>query len=285
MKVYKNFNLKDFNSYKLEAYCSRAIFPETEQEIVSVYENSNDKNIFILGNGNNVILSKLRYDEEFIIFNGNYNKVVVKENLIVAQAGATMSDVSELALQNGLEGVEIFYDIPSSVGGAVVMNAGADGEEIKDILVKVRCYNTLTNEFCELSKLEIGYEYRKSIFQQKPHLIVTKAWFELQCGEKDTIKAKMESIKESRWSKQPREFPNAGSVFKRPKGYYVGALIDDLGLKGYTIGGAKISEKHGGFIINFNKAFGQDILGIIEFVQQRVKENYGILLEVEQKVI
>src|SRR5690606_19507865 len=190
-----------------------------------------------------------------------------------------------VALENGLSGIEIFYDIPSSLGGAIVMNAGASGEEIKDVLVKVRYLDLQDLKIKEILKEDMSFEYRNSFFQRNTDKIVLKAWLRLKAGSKDQIKDKMETIKAQRWAKQPKEFPNAGSVFKRPKGYYVGAIIDELQLKGFTIGGAKISEKHGGFIVNFNNAKGEDIINIINEVKRRVLENFGVDLEVEQRII
>jgi len=165
------------------------------------------------------------------------------------------------------------------------MNAGASGEEIKDVLVKVRYLDLSDHTVKEILKEDISFEYRNSFFQKNTDKIVLKAWLQLQKGNKESISEKMETIKAQRWAKQPKEFPNGGSVFKRPPGYYVGAIMDELGLKGFTIGGAKISEKHGGFIINFNKATGQDILAIITEVKRQVWEKYQIDLEVEQRVI
>src|SRR5690606_6817875 len=241
----------------------------------------------LLGSGHNVILSKEYYEEEFIIFNGNFEQVDInaESGMVDAQAGIRMEKLSEMACENGLSGVEIFYDIPSSLGGAVVMNAGASGEEIKDVLVKVRYLDLADMEIKEIFKEEMGFEYRNSFFQKFKDKIVLRAWLKLATKDKSLIREKMETIKAQRWAKQPKEYPNAGSVFKRPKGYYVGAMIDELGLKGYAVGGAKISEKHGGFIVNFNNATGRDIIAIIEKVKVEVYQKYGVDLEIEQRIL
>jgi len=283
MQVYSDFDLTNYNSYRIKARCKSAYFPETEQDVIDFY--SYRLPFVLLGSGHNVILSKEFYDTNFLIFNGNYNKVEVIENTIIAQAGITMLELSELALENGLSGLEIFYDIPSSLGGAVVMNAGASGEEIKDVLVKVRYLDLADMQVKEIKKEEMDFEYRNSFFQRNTDKVVLKVWLKLHPKEKTLIKEKMETIKAQRWAKQPKEYPNAGSVFKRPKGFYVGAMIDELNLKGFTIGGAQISKKHGGFIVNFNHASGQDILNIIDEVKQQVQERFGVDLEVEQRVI
>ena len=165
------------------------------------------------------------------------------------------------------------------------MNAGASGEEIKDVLEKVIYLDLKDGKTKEILKENMSFEYRNSFFQKNTDKIVLRAFLKLRPGNKETIALKMENIKASRWLKQPKAFPNSGSVFKRPKGFYVGAIMDDLNLKGFTIGGAKISEKHGGFIINHNNASGLDILKIIEHVKSKVKEAYNLDLEVEQRVI
>lgn len=285
MKVLSNFDLTNYNSYRIKATCKNAYFPENENDIVSFY-NENDSYI-LLGSGHNVILSKEYYDTNFLIFNGNYNKSKINKQtgIVEAEAGITMLRLSELALDNSLSGLEIFYDIPSSLGGAVVMNAGASGEEIKDILIKVRYLDLEDMKIKEIYKSELGFEYRNSFFQRNTDKVILKVWLQLKEKNKIEIKQKMDLIKEQRYSKQPKEYPNAGSVFKRPKGYYVGAIIDELNLKGFTIGGAKISEKHGGFIINHNNAKGQDIIDIIIEAKRRVLERYNVKLEIEQRII
>ncbi|WP_114752533.1 UDP-N-acetylmuramate dehydrogenase [Pleomorphovibrio marinus] len=286
MKVFPHFDLTEYNSYKIQSHCRQAVFPESEQDLIEVYQKHGE-NIVLLGSGHNVILSKPYYEETFVIFNGNFSKVEVDESSasLEAESGASMLALSELALEHGLSGLEIFYDIPSSLGGAVVMNAGASGEEIKDVLVRVRYLDLEDMQIKTIEKSEIGFEYRNSFFQRNRDKLVLSTLLQLKKGNRDCIREKMETIKAQRWAKQPKDFPNAGSVFKRPKGYFVGAIMDELKLKGYTVGGAKVSEKHGGFIINHDNAQGKDILGIIDHVQQKVKERYGFFLEVEQRVI
>jgi len=285
MISFNSFDLAKFNSYRLDARCAKAFFPETEYDLLQIYQKNPVIKKIVIGNGNNIILSREWYDEYFIIFNGTFNKVEINGNEIMAEAGATMLQLSEIALQNSLSGFEIFYDIPSSVGGAVVMNAGASGEEIKDLLIKVRYLDLEDMKFKELVRNDIKFEYRNSYFQKNPDKIVLKAWFKLTPGDRERIKDKMEAIKTTRWAKQPREYPNCGSVFKRPRGRFVGPMIDELGLRGFTIGGAQISEKHSGFIINTGGANGSDILAIVHEMKRRVKEHYGILLEMEQVII
>lgn len=285
MIIRENFDLTQYNAYGLKAHCAKAIFPETEEELVRLFQEEFEQSNIILGNGNNIILSKPFYDDCFIVFNGSFNNIWVDKNQISALAGATLKEFSITALNKSLTGAEIFYDIPSSIGGAVVMNAGASGEEIKDSLIKVRYLDLKDLQIKEISKEDIGFEYRNSFFQKNTDKIVLKAWFNLSQGDRETINLKMEAIKNNRWAKQPRDYPNCGSVFKRPQGKYVGPMLDELGLKGFTIGGAQISEKHSGFIINKGEATGQDILDIIKHVQKRVLDRFKVNLEVEQRII
>jgi len=196
-----------------------------------------------------------------------------------------MLHLSELALANSLTGFEIFYDIPSSVGGAVVMNAGAGGEEIKDYIEKVRYLDLDDMKVKEVQVDDIHYSYRNSIFQQQGSAVILKTWFRLQKGNQEMIHSKMQETKKMRWEKQPRDYPNCGSVFKRPPGYFVGQIMEELGLKGRSIGDARISEKHGGFIINTGNATGEDILKLIDIVKEKVYVRYGIDLEIEQRII
>jgi UDP-N-acetylmuramate dehydrogenase len=285
MRIEENFNLKAFNSYQIESVCKRAFFPENEGDILELYRSK--KEFILLGGGYNIILSKEYYDTDFIIFNGNFNTVKVNEinDVISAEAGATILDVSENAEKHSLQGVEFFYDIPSSVGGAVVMNAGTKEGETQNILKKVRFLDLTDMVIKERAKEDLELEYRNSFFQKQKDKIILKAWFQLSKGDKSAIRSVMEASKKRRWERQPREFPNGGSVFKRPPGRFVGPMIDELGLKGFTIGGAQISEKHSGFIVNINKAKGSDILKLIRHTQVKVKEVFKVDLEIEQRII
>jgi UDP-N-acetylmuramate dehydrogenase len=285
MKNKSNFPLRQYNAYRLKSLCAKAWFPESENDLLEIFHQNTTKRLIILGNGNNIILSKEYYDEEFIILNGCFDKITVNDTMIEAETGATLLQLSETALKHHLAGLEIFYDIPSSVGGAVVMNAGTKEGEIKDILVKVRYLDLADMQIKEIYKVDIGFEYRNSFFQKQTDKIILKAWFQLKKGNPEKIKAKMKETKKKRWAKQPREYPNCGSVFKRPPGRFVGPMLDELGMKGFTIGGAKISEKHSGFIVNTGNATGKDILAVIAEAKKRVKEKFDLDLEVEQRII
>lgn len=285
MKEFEDFNLIHNNAYKLNATCKKAYFPDKNSDLLKIFSRDRGKRKIVLGNGNNIILQKERYDEDFIILNNCFNKINFEGTEVSAEAGATLLDLSLQAYKNSLSGLEMFYDIPSSVGGAVVMNAGSSGEEIKDLITKVRYLDLIDLTIKELTVLEMDFDYRSSFFQKNPDTLILKCWFRLSPGRPEDVIQKMNEIKAKRWIKQPREYPNCGSVFKRPSGKFVGPMLDELGLKGFQIGGAQISHKHSGFIINRGNATGQDILNLISHVQRKVKNEYKVELEVEQRII
>lgn len=285
MKIFKDFELTNFNSYKIKSKCSIAYFPESESDFIELFTFLEDNDHIILGNGNNVILSKSYYNIPFVILNGFFDRITLNESYIEAEAGATTFNLSKFALENSLTGAEFLYDIPSSIGGAVVMNAGTKEGETKKILHKVRYLDLNDLNIKEKLNSEIDLSYRDSYFQNNKDAIILKVWFQLEKGEQNNIESLMKESKERRWSKQPREFPNCGSVFKRPPGRFVGPMLDELGLKGYTIGGAQVSRKHSGFIVNKGEATGEEILTLIKEIQRRVKDKFDVELEVEQRVI
>ncbi len=285
MKVFKDFDLTAYNAYRLSARCRMAYFPESDEDIRTLFRDQHKEKV-LLGGGYNVILSQDYYESDFVIFSGNYNAISLVENdCMLCEAGADTKSLSEFALTHSLSGLEIYYDIPSSLGGAVVMNAGAGGEDIKGLLERVWYYNPTADAIETASVDEVGFVYRNSLFQQNPELIVCRALLRLKPSKADDILNKMDRTRDTRWAKQPRDYPNAGSVFKRPPGRYVGPMLDELGLKGYQVGGAKVSEKHSGFIVNCDGACGADILTLISEIQASVKTRFGVDLEVEQRII
>ena len=286
MKIFDNFNLKDYNAYNLNAFCAKAFFPDKTSDFLDIYTKNKNQSKIIIGDGNNIILSKKYYDDYFIIINECYDRIEINNNQIIVQSGATLLELSNLALQHSLTGLEVFYDIPSSLGGAIVMNAGAYGEEIKDLVTKVKYLDLSDLKLKEKVNEEINFTYRNSFFQNNTDKIILKAWLNLKEGSQAKIKQKMESIKSIRWEKQPRDYPNCGSVFKRPgDNIYVGAMMDELNLKGFKIGDAMVSKKHSGFIVNVGDASGDDILSLIKAIQKKIKKAFNISLEVEQRII
>lgn len=239
---------------------------------------------FILGNGTNVLVRDGGIDGVVIRLGAGVSKITLSdENTITAEAGASLKSICMFALRHSLTGLEFAYGIPGTLGGAVYMNAGAYGGEMKDILHSVSHIDSEGN-LGTLTKDELDLSYRHSVYSENG-FTVTSAEIVLKKGNYDDIKAKMNELMSRRKEKQPIEFPSAGSTFKRPEGYFAGALIEDCGLKGKTVGGAQVSEKHAGFIINKNKATATDILDLIKFVQDTVFQKHGVHLEPEVKII
>ena len=233
----------------------------------------------ILGNGSNVLVSDEGYRGVVLQVANRMNRITVEGNRIVAQAGALMSQVAKAALENGLTGMEFASGIPGTVGGGVVMNAGAYGGEMSQIVTSVTVVNG-KGEIMELENESMEFGYRYSTIRNQP-FTVTEVSFELKPGEKDAIKATMDDLSARRREKQPLEYPSAGSTFKRPEGHFAGELIMNAGLRGFQIGGAKVSDKHCGFVINAGNATAADIMALIREVQMCVKEKFHVDLEPE----
>lgn len=283
MKIYRNFDITPLNSYKVNSAVAVAVFPESKQEVIDALVEY--PNAIIVGGGNNIILSKSRYETPFVFIGRGYDKYRIDEGRVVVCSGIMMPQLSEIAAGNSLCGFETFWDIPGTVGGGVTMNAGAGDQFISDYLIVVEAFDRHDGQLKQFAKDECEFAYRNSIFKHNRNLVVLEVTFEFPMGVAGNIREKMDCIKLSRESKQPKELPNAGSVFKRPLGYYVGTMIEELGLKGYSVGGAQISEKHAGFIVNRSNATGEDIIGLIQYIQKVVKQEKGIELETEQIII
>ncbi|MGN0307543.1 MAG: UDP-N-acetylmuramate dehydrogenase [Lachnospiraceae bacterium] len=234
---------------------------------------------FILGKGSNLLVSDQGYEGVVLSLGEEFKKIEVSGQRIRVGAAALLSETAMAALKNSLSGLEFASGIPGSVGGGVVMNAGAYGSELAHVVYGVNAM-TETGEILFLSKEELELGYRTSIFKKKPY-IVLEVILELQKGKEEEIRSKMRELNQQRRQKQPLEYPSAGSTFKRPEGYFAGKLIMDAGLRGFSIGGAQVSEKHCGFVINQNQATAADIRKLMKAIQSRVKENSGVQLEPE----
>ena len=231
----------------------------------------------VLGNGSNLVVSDDGIDG--VVLKLSCNKVSVSGNKIFAEAGATLSSVASIAQRRGLGGFEFAHGIPGSVGGALVMNAGAYGGEISQVLTKSTY--VCSDGIFTIPLEEHKFGYRTGIYKQNPAFTVLSAEFSLHEEDPDVISAKMRELAERRRDKQPLEFPSAGSVFKRPEGHFAGALIEQCGLKGFAIGGAEVSEKHAGFIINRGAATSNDVKKLVEHIKNIVFKETGITLECE----
>lgn len=233
----------------------------------------------VVGNGSNLLVGDKGYQGIVLLIGRKMNQVTVLDNRIVAQAGASMAQIANVAWKHGLTGLEFASGIPGTIGGGVVMNAGAYGGELAQVVTQVQVL-TKDSEFLNLKNEDMEFGYRKSTIRKKP-FIVTEVTLELKPGDPDAIKATMDDLAARRLAKQPLEYPSAGSTFKRPEGYFAGELIMKAGLRGFQIGGAKVSDKHCGFVINVGNATAADILDVIHESRERVKECFGVELEPE----
>ncbi len=238
---------------------------------------------FILGNGSNLLVGDKGIRGAVVCLSKNMNSIRVEGERIYAESGAILSRVSHTALAEGLKGTEFASGIPGTIGGAVYMNAGAYEHEMKEIIESVDYIDSCGNvkkASCE----ECDFGYRKSVFAKKDYIILG-CTLKLEKGNSEEIKAQINDYTKRRVSKQPLEKPSAGSTFKRPVGYFAGGLIEQAGLKGYSIGGAQVSEKHAGFVINTGGATAKDVLELIEYIKKTVDEKFGVMLEPEIKMI
>lgn len=259
-------------------------FPETVNQVKELvdYVREHGMGLTVLGNASNLIVGDGGVDDLTIILT-RLNKIEVHDNKVTAQAGASYIATTEAARDNELTGLEFAAGIPGSIGGAVFMNAGAYGGETKNVVSEATVMlpdgtiNQLTNE-------ELDFGYRHSSIQGN-NGIVLDATFTLKPGKYDDIKAMMDDLNARREAKQPLDLPSCGSVFKRPEGYYAGKLIHDAGLQGYTSGGAQVSTKHAGFIVNVDHGTAADYVNVIHHVQKEVKEKFGVDLETEVRII
>lgn len=261
------------------------LIPETYEQIQKILEICRREELpyFILGNGSNLLVSDQGYRGVIIQTFRNFSGVTVDGNKIRAASGALLSAIAAAAKNASLTGFEFAGGIPGTLGGAVVMNAGAYGGEMKDVLEEVTVMDQEGQiRILKVDELEMGY--RTSIIKKAGYLVL-EAVIALEPGNQERIKERMRELTEQRTSKQPLEYPSAGSTFKRPEGYFAGKLIMDCGLRGYRVGGAQVSEKHCGFVINTGGATAQDVRTLMQNVSDKVFEKYGVTLEPEVKFL
>ncbi len=254
---------------------------ENEEQLRNVqkYLSLIEERFFILGNGSNLLVSDHGYPGVILRIGKGMSEIRVEGCHIIAQAGAPLAQVAKKALEHSLTGLEFASGIPGTVGGGVVMNAGAYDGELSQVVTQVKVVSRQGETMVfDNSTMEFGY---RTSALRKNSFTVTEVTFELKEGDREQIQAKMEELAEKRRAKQPLEYPSAGSTFKRPEGYYAGKLIMDAGMRGYQTGGARVSDKHCGFIINVGKASAQDVLDVICEVRERVKLRFGVDLETE----
>lgn len=273
-------------SFRIGGPADRLVKVDTEQQLKSLLEFLNRENIpcFILGNGSNLLVRDGGIRGVVISLSGDFKKIeLLDSSTIFCGAGVQLSALCIFAREQGLTGLEFAYGIPGTAGGAAYMNAGAYGGEMKDVLLSCQHMGSKgeTGEFTG-HELELGY--RHSVYSGKSH-VITGLKLGLKAGDKSAISARMEELMNRRRDKQPLELPSAGSTFKRPEGYFAAALIEECGLKGFSVGGAQVSEKHSGFLVNKNQCSCKDMLKLIDSVKAKVMEEKGLMLECEVKLI
>lgn len=281
-----NAPMKKYTSFKCGGNASILITPDSSDSLQKIISYCYTKNVkpLMIGNGSNLLVTDNGIDNVVIKIGSKMSKIeLIDDTTIFCEAGASLKSLCMFALENSLSGLEFAYGIPGTLGGAVYMNAGAYGGEMKDVLFSCKHIDADGN-IGELLQDELDLRYRGSAYTDNGFTIVS-AIMKLKKAEMTDIKAAMDDKLQRRKDKQPLEYPSAGSTFKRPEGYFAGALIEESGLKGYTVGGAQVSEKHAGFVINKNKATATDVITLIKDVQKIVFEKHGVMLETEVKII
>lgn len=283
-EVKTNVDLTSYNTFKVFSICDILISPKTKESLcksIKILEKYNKKYI-ILGNGSNVIFKKERIKKVIILLD-KLNEIVYDQCAVTVGAGVLLSTLVKNTLEKELVGLEYFMGIPGTVGGSVYGNAGSYGKEISEQILNVEILKN--NEIITLNKNDMYFSYRDSIFKKEKNMIILSVTFGLSYGDKEKA---LEFIKEkalARKNSQPLEYPSAGSVFRNPTGNYAGALIEEMGFKGFSIGDAKVSEKHANFIVNTGKARGKDIIKLIKIIKKKAKKQYKIDLILEHIII
>ncbi len=285
LEYYENKSLKRYNSYKLDVVAKYIVFPKNEEELKSLLINLVVSNIkyIVLGNGSNVIFACDYYDGVVIRLD-KFNSLKVDGNHILVGAGYSLTKLAMVACEKGLSGLEFASGIPGFVGASVAMNAGAYTHSLSEVIVSVRVM-TDDGKIKNMNANELEFGYRTSFFKKHKNYIILSCKFNLFYGDKNEIIELMEKRKIRRLESQPLEYPSAGSVFRNPDGNFAGKLIEDVGLKGYKLGGAMVSLKHANFIINYNKATGKDIVNLINLIKEKVRNKYNVDLILEQIIV
>ena len=285
MEKIKNAPMAEYTSFKVGGPADLLIIVENSEELKEALKQVNEekKPYLFIGNGSNIIFKDGGYRGTIIKAGKGFSDIKVEGNTITVGCSSLLSSVSRKALEYGLTGLEFASGIPGSIGGAMFMNAGAYGGEMKDVVKNLTLVSKDGKSIRKVGPEDMGFGYRKSILHETGE-IVTEVQLELKPGKKEDIKAKMEELNKKRNDKQPVNLPSAGSFFKRPEGYFAGKLIEDSGLKGVSVGGAQVSEKHCGFIVNKGGATAKDIIQLMNLVQDKVMKEFGVMLEPEVKI-
>lgn len=277
--------MKEHTTFRIGGPADVMVIPVDSEQVRRVVACCVDRGIpfLVMGKGSNLLVRDKGIRGVVIKLGENFQRITIRDEKIEAQAGVGLTELARKAAAEGLTGLEFAEGIPGSLGGAVYMNAGAYDGEMKDVIIGVEAID-YQGHTCTFLPPEINFGYRKSCFQSSDYIILS-ASLALKRGNPEEIQQKMDDYAHRRREKQPLELPSAGSIFRRPKGYYVGPMIEQMGLKGYRIGGAEISHKHAGFIVNTGDATAGDVLALIELVQGKAREQFGVELQPEIKII
>ncbi len=285
IEMYEDVSLKKYNTYRLDVKCDYLVFPKDIDEVVKLisFLKENNYKYLVLGNGSNVIFKNNRYNG-VVIKLSKLDKIEFDGDKVVVGAGVSLSKLANMAINNSLSGLEFSVSIPGEIGASVSMNAGAYNESFSDVFVSAKVL-TPKLEIIELTNEDMDFSYRNSFIKKNKDYIVLEVGLKLKPGNKEEMYDLIEKRFKKRKATQPLEYPSAGSVFRNPEGMYAGKLIEDVNLKGYSIGGAMISDMHANFIVNKDNATGKDIVDLINLAKDKVKENNNIDLYLEQVII
>lgn len=276
--------LSEYVNFKVGGPADILLIPNSKEQVIKSIKICKENNIpfYLIGNGSNILVRDGGF-RGVVLSLKNVKNIYVDGEKIEAECGVILKEVSDKAIENSLTGFEFACGIPGTIGGAVFMNAGAYDGEISKVIESAEVIDENCN-IIRLSREELDFGYRSSLVMKKGYTVLS-AVFKLEKGQVKTIKELIEDLTNKRESKQPLEYPSAGSTFKRPTGYFAGKLIQDAGLKGYSIGGAAVSEKHSGFVINKGNATAKDITDLIKHIQDEVKKQFGVYLHPEVRII
>ncbi len=280
-RIFEDEPMKNHTTFRVGGNADRFVEINDENELAEVvkYLKMTGNDFFVLGNGSNLLVSDDGYRGVVLHIGNGMSKITITDTTVKAGAGALLSTVARKACGEGLTGMEFASGIPGSIGGAMVMNAGAYGGEMGMITERVKVV-TYDGEILSLDNKSMDFKYRESSVKNRP-FVVLEATFKLEKGDVNEISAKVKELDEKRRAKQPLEYPSAGSTFKRPEGHFAGKLIMDTGLRGYRIGGAQVSEKHCGFVINMGNATAADIYELMQEISEKVYDKFDVKLEPE----
>ena len=281
-----NVPLSKHSSFQIGGRADLAVFPTSRAQLIDALSILRESGLptTVIGRGSNVVFSDEGY-RGVVVFTGKCRKIKIEGDTVYADAGVSLSALSSAVRDESLSGLEFAFGIPGTLGGAVYMNAGAYGGSMSDVCISSEYYDLKTGQVFGLFGDEQCFDYRKSIYQEHPEYIILSATLKLKKGKRKHITEQMRMYWEKRKNAQPLELPNAGSTFKRPEGYFAGKLIEDCGLKGLTVGGAQVSTKHAGFIVNIGGATCEDVKRLIEQIKATVLQQTGVELECEIKFL